>query len=211
MAVAAERPEASIEPMMLYMGRLAREAAGALALAPTEAKNRALEAMAARIEANAQKIIDANVQDLEAARGKGRDQAFLDRLMLDPARVAAMAKGLREVAALRRSGRPGDGLVDAAERLADFARARAARRDRHHLRVAPQRDGRRRRALPQIGQRRDPAQRVGELPHLARHRQHSERGRGRGGPAAQRPSSSCRRSIARRSASCCRASAVPST
>ncbi len=32
-------------------------------------------------------------QDLEAARGKGRDQAFLDRLMLDNARVAAMAQG----------------------------------------------------------------------------------------------------------------------
>src|SRR6476660_8773461 len=90
----------TIEPMMLYMGRLAREAAGALALAPTEAKNRAIEAMAARIEANAQKIIDTNVQDLEAARGKDRDKAFLDRLMLDPARVAAMAKGLRAVAVL---------------------------------------------------------------------------------------------------------------
>ncbi|HMK42493.1 MAG TPA: glutamate-5-semialdehyde dehydrogenase [Methyloceanibacter sp.] len=90
----------SIEPMMLYMGRLAREAAGVLALAPTEAKNRALETMAARIEANAQKIIDANVQEIDAARAKGRDQAFLDRLMLDPSRVAAMAKGIREVAAL---------------------------------------------------------------------------------------------------------------
>jgi glutamate-5-semialdehyde dehydrogenase len=100
MSVPAGRPEASIEPMMLYMGRLAREAAGALALAPTEAKNRALEAMAARIEANAEKIINANVQEIDAARAKGRDQAFLDRLMLNPARIAAMAKGLREVAAL---------------------------------------------------------------------------------------------------------------
>ncbi|HLO23995.1 MAG TPA: gamma-glutamyl-phosphate reductase, partial [Methyloceanibacter sp.] len=100
MAVAAERPEASIEPMMLYMGRLAREAARVLALAPTEAKNCALEAMARQIEANAQKILGANAQDLDAARAKGRDQAFLDRLMLDPARIAAMAKGLREVAAL---------------------------------------------------------------------------------------------------------------
>ena len=86
--------------MMLYMGRLAREAARVLALAPTEAKNCALEAMARQIEANAQKILVANAQDLDAARAKGRDQAFLDRLMLDPARIAAMAKGLREVAAL---------------------------------------------------------------------------------------------------------------
>ncbi|MGE5260213.1 MAG: glutamate-5-semialdehyde dehydrogenase [Actinomycetota bacterium] len=100
MSMPAGRPEASIEPMMLYMGRLAREAAGALALASTEAKNRALEAMAAQLEKGAQKVLGANAQDLEAARGKGRDQAFLDRLMLDPARVAATAKGIREVAAL---------------------------------------------------------------------------------------------------------------
>jgi glutamate-5-semialdehyde dehydrogenase len=100
MSMPAGRPEASIEPMMLYMGRLAREAAGALALASTEAKNRALEAMGGRIEANAQKILDANVQEIEAARAKGRDHAFLDRLMLDKARVAAMARGIREVAAL---------------------------------------------------------------------------------------------------------------
>jgi glutamate-5-semialdehyde dehydrogenase len=86
--------------MMLYMGRLAREAARALALAPTEAKNRALESMAKQIEAKAQKIIDANVQEIHAARAKGRDQAFIDRLMLDGARVAAMARGVREVAAL---------------------------------------------------------------------------------------------------------------
>ena len=86
--------------MMLYMGRRAREAARELALASTAAKNAALEAMAARIEAGASKIIEANAQELEAARAKGRDGAFLDRLMLNEARIAAMAKGLREVAAL---------------------------------------------------------------------------------------------------------------
>jgi glutamate-5-semialdehyde dehydrogenase len=100
MSMPAGRPEASIEPMMFYMGRLAREAARALALASTEAKNGALEAMAARLEAGAQQILDANAQDLDAARAKGRNQAFLDRLVLNPARVAAMAKGIREVAAL---------------------------------------------------------------------------------------------------------------
>ncbi|MEX1061372.1 MAG: glutamate-5-semialdehyde dehydrogenase, partial [Methyloceanibacter sp.] len=85
---------------MLYMGRRAREAARALALASTEAKNEGLERMAARLEAGTEKIIEANRQDLEAAQSKGRDAAFLDRLTLDEARVAAMAKGLREVAAL---------------------------------------------------------------------------------------------------------------
>jgi len=85
---------------MLYMGRRAREAARELALASTKQKNEALERMAARLEAGTEKIIEANRQDLEAARSKGRDAAFLDRLMLNEARVAAMAKGLREVAAL---------------------------------------------------------------------------------------------------------------
>jgi glutamate-5-semialdehyde dehydrogenase len=56
--------------------------------------------MAARIEADADKILDANAQDVEAARAKGRDAAFLDRLSLNAARVAAMAQGLREIAEL---------------------------------------------------------------------------------------------------------------
>jgi len=86
--------------MMLYMGRLAREAAAALALASTETKNEALGRMAARLEAGTETILEANRQDLEAAEKKGRDAAFLDRLRLDPLRVAAMARGLHEVAAL---------------------------------------------------------------------------------------------------------------
>jgi glutamate-5-semialdehyde dehydrogenase len=100
MSAIADRPEASLEPMMLYMGRRAREAAAALALATTEAKNAALHAMADRIEADAGKILGANAQDVEAARAKGRDAAFIDRLALDQARVAAMAKGLRDIAGL---------------------------------------------------------------------------------------------------------------
>ena len=100
MSAILDRPEATIEPMMLYMGRLAREAATTLALASTERKNAALEAMADRLELRAGKILEANAQDLEGAGAKGRDGAFLDRLALDEARIAAMAKGLREVAAL---------------------------------------------------------------------------------------------------------------
>ena len=100
MSVLSNKPEASIEPMMLYIGRRAREAAHTLALASTEAKNEALERMAARLELSSGKIIEANRQDLEAAQNKGRDAAFLDRLRLDGMRVAAMARGLREVAAL---------------------------------------------------------------------------------------------------------------
>ena len=86
--------------MMLDMGRFAREAARELALASSAQKNEALERMAARLEAGSEQIFEANRQDLEAARSKGRDLAFLDRLMLDGLRVAGMARGLREVAAL---------------------------------------------------------------------------------------------------------------
>ena len=86
--------------MMLDMGRFAREAARELALASIAQKNEALERMAARLESGSEQIIEANRQDLEAARSKGRDLAFLDRLMLDGLRVAGMARGLREVAAL---------------------------------------------------------------------------------------------------------------
>ena len=91
--------------------------------------------MAARIEAQVREaILEANRNDIEAARSKGRDAAFIDRLRLDEARVAAMARGLREIAALA------DPVGEVMARwtrpngLADFARARAARRDRHHLR-----------------------------------------------------------------------------
>jgi len=100
MSAFADRPEASLEPMMLYMGRRAREAAAALALATTDAKNAALRAMADRIAADTGKILGANAQDVEAARAKGRDAAFIDRLALNEARVAAMAKGLRDIAGL---------------------------------------------------------------------------------------------------------------
>ena len=74
MSILAGQPQASIEPMMLYMGRLAREAARALALASTEQKNAALEAMAKRIEARSGAILEANRNDIDAARGKGRDE-----------------------------------------------------------------------------------------------------------------------------------------
>jgi glutamate-5-semialdehyde dehydrogenase len=100
MSVFGEQSYASIEPMMLYMGRLAREAARELALASTARKNAALEVMATRLEARADAILEANRNDIESARGKGRDEAFIDRLTLDQSRVAAMAKSLRDIAAL---------------------------------------------------------------------------------------------------------------
>ncbi|HEY8277584.1 MAG TPA: glutamate-5-semialdehyde dehydrogenase [Methyloceanibacter sp.] len=100
MSVTAERPEATIEPMMLYMGRLAREAANELATASTETKNIALRAMAGRLEAKSNAILDANRQDVDKAHTNGRNGAFVDRLTLNNERLAAMAQGLREIAEL---------------------------------------------------------------------------------------------------------------
>ena len=82
------------------MGAAAKEAARLLNLCDTARKNALLLAMADRLEADCDAILAANRQDLDAARAAGTAPAMLDRLALDPARVAAMAQGMREVAAL---------------------------------------------------------------------------------------------------------------
>jgi len=100
MSILAGQPQTSIGPMLLNMARMARGAARELALATTAQKNAALETMAKRIEACSAAILEANKNDIDAARSKSRDEAFVDRLALNDARIAAMAKGLREIAAL---------------------------------------------------------------------------------------------------------------
>ena len=89
--------------------------------------------------------------------------------------------------------------VDAAQRPRDRARARAAGRHRHHLREPAQRDGRRRRAVPQGRQRGDPARRLGQPPLEPRHPGLPGPRPARGGPARGRRSSSCPPPTARRS------------
>ena len=65
----------------------------------TEQKNAALEAMASALLDNQDAILAANAMDIENATGKV-PQVMLDRLLLTPDRIAGMAKGIREVAAL---------------------------------------------------------------------------------------------------------------
>lgn len=77
----------------------ARQARGAMALADTQTKDRALLAMAEELEADTAPILAANALDLEEARGR-ISEVMLDRLALSPDRIAGMAKGIREVAAL---------------------------------------------------------------------------------------------------------------
>ena len=77
----------------------AREARSALAGADTETKNRALENMAQALLDRTEDILAANRADLEDARGH-ISPVMLDRLALNEGRVAGMAEGLRQVAAL---------------------------------------------------------------------------------------------------------------
>ncbi|WP_374440331.1 glutamate-5-semialdehyde dehydrogenase [Stella sp.] len=85
---------------MAELGRAARDAALRLATTPTAAKDRALAAAAAAIRAAEGGILAANAADLADARAAGLSGAMIDRLLLDPKRIAAMARGLEEVAAL---------------------------------------------------------------------------------------------------------------
>jgi glutamate-5-semialdehyde dehydrogenase len=80
------------------LGKRARGAARELARAGTEAKNRALAAMAAEIRKRSAAILRANAADVAGA--KGEDGAFIDRLTLDAKLVEQMAEGIEQVAAL---------------------------------------------------------------------------------------------------------------
>lgn len=90
-----------VDALMLDIGRRARAAARPLAIASTQAKNSALAAMADAILADEQAILAANAIDLKNAEDSGLAASFVDRLTLDPGRIAAMAEGIRAVAGLK--------------------------------------------------------------------------------------------------------------
>ncbi|MBO0903433.1 glutamate-5-semialdehyde dehydrogenase [Jiella sonneratiae] len=90
----------SVAATMDAIGRRARASARKLALAPRERKDAALHAMADALDAAIPAILDANAQDVSKAQEAGMPAAFVDRLTLNPARVIAMAEGLRTVAGL---------------------------------------------------------------------------------------------------------------
>jgi len=86
--------------MLITMGKQAKAASRVLAVATTEQKNKALEAIAGALEANAASLLAANEKDLENGRNNGMSQALLDRLKLDEGRIRGIAAGVREVIAL---------------------------------------------------------------------------------------------------------------
>jgi glutamate-5-semialdehyde dehydrogenase len=93
-------PAADALTALTDMGRSARAAARALALAPTGTKNAALRAMAAALRADIGLIRRENEADLAAAREKDLKASFLDRLTLTHTGIEAMANGLDEIANL---------------------------------------------------------------------------------------------------------------
>ncbi len=85
---------------MLDVGQKARNASRALARAESGTKNAALFTLADRLLEEADAILEANREDMKAARDANLDAALLDRLELSPSRIEAMADGVRQVAAL---------------------------------------------------------------------------------------------------------------
>ena len=175
-----------LEATMQALGESARAAARALATVSRAAKDRAL--LAAR-RASARAACGHPGGERSGSRRGARARA---------AGVAARPPGAgrgahrgdggrsRGGGRARRSGRAGDRPLAAAERPRHRARARAARRRRHHLRVAAQRHRRCRRAVPEGGQRGDPARRLGELSFVARDPRLPAAGAGGRRPAGER-------------------------
>ena len=82
------------------LARRARAVAPVLARASTDLKDAALLAAADRLEADVGDLLAANADDVARGEADGMATGFLDRLRLDPDRIASMASGLRQVAGL---------------------------------------------------------------------------------------------------------------
>jgi len=80
--------------------RAANAAARELAMLDSATKDTALLAIADALEQRTPEILEANERDLEAGRESGLSEALMDRLALDPARIVAIARGMRQIVAL---------------------------------------------------------------------------------------------------------------
>ncbi len=86
--------------MLTEIGKKAKNAAAALAIASTEDKNRILQAIANALRENCDKILEANALDIENGRKNGMASSLIDRLMLNSDRVEGMAQGVEGVISL---------------------------------------------------------------------------------------------------------------
>ena len=89
-----------IPQLMARIGAAAKAAARALALAPTEAKNKALTEAAQSLRRRKNEILSANAKDMAAGEDKGLSAPMLDRLALTDERLEGMATGLDKIAKL---------------------------------------------------------------------------------------------------------------
>ena len=85
---------------MMAVGAAARDAARAMREAGGDAKTKALIVAAAAIRSRAAEILAANKGDIEAAKAANMPAPMVDRLMLNDARIEAMAAGVETVAGL---------------------------------------------------------------------------------------------------------------
>lgn len=90
----------ALPEQMAAIGRRARAAARRMALASAQTKDMALKAIAERLRANRDEILSENARDVAAARNAGQSAALIDRLTLDPGRLAAMADAVEKIGSL---------------------------------------------------------------------------------------------------------------
>ncbi|MCX7326135.1 MAG: glutamate-5-semialdehyde dehydrogenase [Hyphomicrobiales bacterium] len=98
--VPKDAAEADIAGLMRQIGLRAKAAQRAIMLAAPEAKNAVLLAAAAAIRESAPAVLAANTLDLADAREAGQTAAFIDRLLLTPARIEGIARAVEEIASL---------------------------------------------------------------------------------------------------------------
>jgi glutamate-5-semialdehyde dehydrogenase len=114
MSTAVKNIDDAIGDVSTYMrtvGEAARAASRVIAAAPTEVKSRALNAIAAAMEADRAGLKAANALDMERAGSSGLDQPLVDRLLLDDAGIDRMIEGVLQV----------DGLVDPVGEITDLS------------------------------------------------------------------------------------------
>ena len=132
--------------------------------------------MAAALVERADYLLEANLLDMEAARAAGTPGPLLDRLMLDAGRVAGIASS---VLALAREADPIGQVIDG-HRLANGIWLEQVRVPLGVVAMIyearPERDRRRRRAVRQDGERRDPARRLARAAQLRRDDERARRG-----------------------------------
>ena len=128
----------------------AKRAAKALARADTATKNAALERIATALQERTEEILEANARDMQAGREAELGEALLDRLLLDEGRIEGIAKAVRQIVAL---GDPVGEVIDG-HRLPNGLDVRKVRVPLGVVAVVyearPERDDRRRRAVPEV-------------------------------------------------------------